>query len=108
MALNPDGAFSIGIKIGRRSMDMLLVDFVGQSRQRLTLAYDFPDPDSLFGEIEARLERLPRAARSAARAATRHRHRGATVARRLARVARHRARRAAKWDRMDIQARVGR
>ena len=45
MALNPDGAFSIGIKIGRRNMDMLLVDFVGQVRQRVTLAYDFPDPD---------------------------------------------------------------
>ena len=30
MALNPDGAFSIGIKIGRRSLDMLLLDFTGQ------------------------------------------------------------------------------
>ena len=27
MALNPDGAFSLGIKIGRRSADWLLVDF---------------------------------------------------------------------------------
>jgi len=26
MALNPDGAYSIGIKIGRRSLDVLLVD----------------------------------------------------------------------------------
>ena len=34
MALNPDGAFSIGIKIGRRSMDELLVDFSGQVRER--------------------------------------------------------------------------
>ena len=58
MALNPDGAFSIGIKVGRRSMDMLLVDFCGQVRERVTLGYVFPDPDSLFVEIEARLQAL--------------------------------------------------
>jgi predicted NBD/HSP70 family sugar kinase len=58
MVLNPDGAFSIGIKIGRRSMDMLLVDFCGQVRERVSLGYVFPDPDTLFGEIEARLHAL--------------------------------------------------
>ena len=58
MALNPDGAFSIGIKIGRRSMDMLLLDFTGAVRERLSLAYVFPDPDTLFPEIEARLQQL--------------------------------------------------
>jgi len=58
MALNPDGAFSIGIKIGRRSLDMLLVDFSGQVRERLSLSYDFPDPDTLFDEIETRLKVL--------------------------------------------------
>jgi len=35
MALNPDGAFSIGIKIGRRSLDVLLLDFTAQVRERL-------------------------------------------------------------------------
>ena len=58
MALVPDGAFSIGIKIGRRSLDMLLLDFTGQVRERLSLAYTFPDPDTLFPEIEARLRQL--------------------------------------------------
>jgi len=58
MALNPDGAFSIGIKIGRRSMDMLLLDFTGAVRERLSLGYDFPDPDTLFDEIQARLQQL--------------------------------------------------
>ncbi|MDE2092821.1 MAG: ROK family transcriptional regulator [Burkholderiales bacterium] len=60
MALNADGAFSIGIKIGRRSLDMLLLDFTGQVRARLALDYAFPDPESLFGEIEARLRQLTR------------------------------------------------
>jgi len=58
MALNPDGAFSIGIKIGRRSLDVLLVDFAAQVRERLTLDYEFPDPDTLFDEIRARLKTM--------------------------------------------------
>ena len=58
MALNPDGAFSIGIKIGRRGMDMLLVDFTGQVRERLVRAYAFPDPRSLFDEIADGLAEL--------------------------------------------------
>ena len=68
MALNPDGAFSIGIKIGRRSLDMLLLDFTGQVRDRSSLSYPFPDPDTLFDAIETRLgaltESLPAALRS--------------------------------------------
>ncbi len=58
MALSPDGAFSIGIKIGRRSLDMLLLDFTGQVRERSSLSYAFPDPDELFAEIKARLRQL--------------------------------------------------
>lgn len=58
MALNPEGAYSIGIKIGRRSLDVLLVDFTAQVRERLTLAYEFPDPDTLFDEIRMRLKAL--------------------------------------------------
>ena len=61
MALDPNGAFSIGIKIGRRSMDMLMLDFAGQVRERVTLAYDFPNPDTLFVEIDLRLQVLRKA-----------------------------------------------
>lgn len=58
MALNPDGAFSIGIKLGRRSLDLLLLDFTGQVRGRSAMSYRFPDPDTLFPEIERRLAEL--------------------------------------------------
>ncbi|WP_373270139.1 ROK family protein [Hydrogenophaga sp. H7] len=58
LGLNPDGAFAVGIKIGRRSADWLLVDFLGRVRQRLSIAYPFPDAASLLPEIEKNLNRL--------------------------------------------------
>ena len=58
IALNPQGAFSIGIKIGRRSMDVLLMDFVGQPMERASVSYPFPDPDTLFAEIERQLQSM--------------------------------------------------
>jgi predicted NBD/HSP70 family sugar kinase len=67
MALNPDGAFSIGIKIGRRSVDALLVDFTTRVRQRLTLPCDFPNPDTLFTEIDRMLRELTRGLKPALR-----------------------------------------
>jgi predicted NBD/HSP70 family sugar kinase len=60
IALNPDGAYAIGIKIGRRSLDVLLVDFAGTVRERLSMAYTFPNPDTVFDEIGTRLRQLRR------------------------------------------------
>lgn len=34
IALSPDGVLSIGVKVGRRSMDTLLLGFTGQVRAR--------------------------------------------------------------------------
>lgn len=51
LALNPDGAFSMGIKIGRRSADWLLMDFTGAVRQRHSLDYAFPDVSTLLPTI---------------------------------------------------------
>ncbi|MEY2953115.1 MAG: hypothetical protein RLZZ401_1202, partial [Pseudomonadota bacterium] len=58
LALNPEGAFSIGIKIGRRSADWLLADFTGATRQRLTLPYAFPDTEALIPAVAAHLQTL--------------------------------------------------
>jgi len=58
LALNPDGAFSVGIKIGRRSTDSLLVDFAGQVRQRLSVAYPFPEAGTLIPTIGQHLRTL--------------------------------------------------
>jgi predicted NBD/HSP70 family sugar kinase len=58
MALNPDGAFSIGIKIGRRNADWLLVDFTGRVRERKTLAYPFPDAKTLLPAMREHMNAL--------------------------------------------------
>ncbi|WP_343033231.1 ROK family transcriptional regulator [Aureimonas leprariae] len=42
MRLNPDGAFSLGLKVGRRSADIVLMDFVGTVRAHARRAYDYP------------------------------------------------------------------
>jgi predicted NBD/HSP70 family sugar kinase len=55
IALNPDGAFTLGIKVGRRSLDVLAMDFVGQVRFREMLSYEYPDPDIIFPAIEHKL-----------------------------------------------------
>jgi predicted NBD/HSP70 family sugar kinase len=58
IALNPDGAFSVGIKVGRRNMDTLLVDFTGQVRERISQAYRWPDPDTLFDTAASHVQHL--------------------------------------------------
>ncbi len=60
LSLNPDGAFAVGIKVGRRSLDVLLVDFAGAVRERWQLNYRFPDPDVLLAEISQRLKDIRR------------------------------------------------
>ncbi len=60
LTLNPDGAFAVGVKVGRRSMDVLLVDFTGAVRERASVDYPYPDPDVLRTEIGARLRELRR------------------------------------------------
>lgn len=60
LALNPDGAFAIGVKVGRRSLDVLLVDFEGRVRERSTRDYAFPDPALVLAEIVLRVQGLTR------------------------------------------------
>jgi predicted NBD/HSP70 family sugar kinase len=47
MSLNPEGAFSIGFKFGRRSADLVLMDFVGKVRHILRENYAYPTPNEL-------------------------------------------------------------
>ncbi|MCG7624195.1 ROK family transcriptional regulator [Epibacterium sp. Ofav1-8] len=55
MTINPEGLFSYGIKIGRRSTDLLLIDFSGTIHAERRLRYRYPQPAEVFGFIKASL-----------------------------------------------------
>jgi predicted NBD/HSP70 family sugar kinase/predicted transcriptional regulator len=57
-SLNPDGAYSIGIKIGRASTDILFMDFTGQVRTQFTHEYEFPTPNEVFTKIQESIFKL--------------------------------------------------
>ena len=42
MGLAANGAFAFGIKIGRRSADLMLMDFKGGTRGEMQITYDYP------------------------------------------------------------------
>ncbi len=48
MMLNPDGVFSFGLKIGRRSAELVLVDFTGTIRASLHRTYRWPVPADIL------------------------------------------------------------
>lgn len=58
MELNPDGVFGVGMKIGRRSADLVLLDLVGQVRNQIHTTYAYPLPDQVFGFLETGLDAL--------------------------------------------------
>ena len=48
MFINPDAAFSFGVKIGRRSADIVLMDFAGKTRKQRHRTSRYPHPDHLL------------------------------------------------------------
>ena len=59
LSLAPDGAYAIGIKVGRRRLDTLLIDFSGKPCARWSLDYRFPDPEEVLAELRLPLHRHP-------------------------------------------------
>lgn len=47
-SLAPEGALAFGLKIGRRSVDLYLIDFVGTIIKGLHQTYSYPTPDGIF------------------------------------------------------------
>ncbi|RFB99270.1 sugar kinase [Rhizobium leguminosarum bv. trifolii] len=63
MHINPDAVYSFGLKMGRRSADLVLMDFVGRIRMQLHRTYAYPLPEEILAfvtsgiqEIEDRLD----------------------------------------------------
>ena len=46
MSLSPDGAFFFGLKVGRRSLELVLTDFLGVVRARVRQTHDYPMPEA--------------------------------------------------------------
>ena len=58
MRLNPDAVFSAGFKVGRRSAELILMDFCGTIRSQIRTEYDYPLPDMIFDFLQNGLEAL--------------------------------------------------
>lgn len=66
-ALNPDGALSFGVKIGRRSTEIMLCDFLGRIIERTRKAHAYPVPQSTLAIVAAEVDRMRQARPSGAR-----------------------------------------
>jgi len=59
-SLNPDGAYAFGLKIGRRSAELVLLDLIGTVRARLHQPYDIADPRFILSFLEKNIGVLSR------------------------------------------------
>lgn len=58
MRLNPEAVLSFGVKIGRRSADLVLMDFVGGIRMQLHQTYPYPLPQDILAFVTAGIHEL--------------------------------------------------
>ncbi|PWK68112.1 ROK family transcriptional regulator [Aminobacter sp. AP02] len=58
MALDPDGAYFIGLKIGRRSAELVLIDFVGKTRAMLQNSYRYPTPRDTIDFVKSGIAQM--------------------------------------------------
>jgi predicted NBD/HSP70 family sugar kinase len=58
MALNPEGAYFVGLKVGRRSTEMVLIDFLGNAKARKQYSYRYPTPGETLEFTAATLKQM--------------------------------------------------
>jgi predicted NBD/HSP70 family sugar kinase len=58
VALNPGGAVSLGLNIGRRSAELVLVDFIGHHLDGRRMTYPFPVIGEVFSFLKASLAEI--------------------------------------------------
>ncbi|MEM9434939.1 MAG: ROK family transcriptional regulator [Pseudomonadota bacterium] len=68
MALNSKGVFSFGLKLGRRNIKLVLVDFAGQIMASCEETYDYPIPDQVLNFVARAYTDLRRSMRPEERA----------------------------------------
>lgn len=60
IALNQHGAYSIGISIDRRQMELVLIGFTGEIMSRTAQTYPYPDPQFIFPLIQHSIDFISR------------------------------------------------
>jgi predicted NBD/HSP70 family sugar kinase len=60
ISLNPDGAYSLGLKIGRRSADLMLLDLVGGVRGTTHRTFRYPTPEQTIRLFEEGFDTVTR------------------------------------------------
>lgn len=58
MALDPDAALTFGLKIGRRSADLVVMNIMGEVLDASQMTYRYPMPDLIFGYLDREMQRL--------------------------------------------------
>jgi predicted NBD/HSP70 family sugar kinase len=58
IALNPAGAYAIGVHIGRRSLEVIVLDLAGQPQFRTEVTYRHPEVDAVFAAIGAQIDAI--------------------------------------------------
>lgn len=55
IAINPEGAISIGVKVGRRSVDLYAVNFQRDVIAKRTFQYSYPHPKDIFDWLDVNM-----------------------------------------------------
>lgn len=58
LSLNPEGAYSIGLKIGRRSAELYLVNFLGELLSQYRTSYPWPEPEAVLDFARSGIDKL--------------------------------------------------
>ena len=56
LAINPNGVYSIGLQVGRRSLEVVVTDFLGQMRHQWQHTYPYPSPTEVLPKIKEGLK----------------------------------------------------
>jgi predicted NBD/HSP70 family sugar kinase len=56
MELDPDGVLSLGLKVGRRSAELLLLDFAGNVRKHIHTSYTYPLPEDVLDFLKTGID----------------------------------------------------
>ena len=58
LSLNPDGAYSIGLQVGRRNLEVVVCDFLGQVRHSWQHSHPYPSPTEVIPKIQEGLHHM--------------------------------------------------